>query len=284
MVIQVVSHSEVDAFRQCPFKWQLSYAERWVPPEVSPALAKGSLTHSVLERWYASRIEGRTPISMERVWDELELTHPDGAPLDEVADLVMWMTDRYEKRYGDDTEWKVLDVERAVQLPIGRGWRIKGKIDLVMLNQRTQKTWIWDHKTGVRLPSAKDLDLDIQFTLYAWALRNSGVPVTGLVYNALRTQRNKGPMDLDDSFSRTMLVRRPEQTEAVVRDFLASARESRRMLRTSKVEDLPRHYDSERCGWRCSFTEACLFGSKGGIGGTRGMLIEQGYEHDFTRH
>jgi RecB family exonuclease len=52
LTVRTISWSEIDSWRQCPFKWRLEYAERWVPAETSPALSKGTLWHTVLEKHY----------------------------------------------------------------------------------------------------------------------------------------------------------------------------------------------------------------------------------------
>ena len=61
-----ISWSEIDAWRQCPLKWRLAYAERWVEPLVSPALSKGLLWHKVLEIHYlALQSTGRLSEAIE---------------------------------------------------------------------------------------------------------------------------------------------------------------------------------------------------------------------------
>ena len=283
----IISYSELDTYRQCPFKHQLAYAERWVSPVDSPALDKGKRTHTALEFWYADPERMTDPVqTMQRAKVSAGLLDLNGDPKDDTANLVCWMLDGYVEMYGSDSGWTVVAVEHPIEIKLpGTATRIKGKIDLLVTDARG-RLWLVDHKTGQNLPKDKDLDLDVQFAIYAWAMKSLGKPVHGMIYNSIRTQRNKGPMDLEERFSRRLLVRSDAELDAVARDVAQDAREMLAALRKAQRTgiDRPRHFDTERCGWRCSFTEACLAGVKQVRGGTRGYLGEIGFVQNFERH
>jgi hypothetical protein len=50
-----VSWSELDALRQCQYKHQLAWLERWRPTRESPALLRGRIMHQVLSCHYGTQ-------------------------------------------------------------------------------------------------------------------------------------------------------------------------------------------------------------------------------------
>lgn len=293
--VRVVSYSELDTARQCFFKHQLGYQERWVAPTTSPALSRGTLTHNVLETHYRMLKE----IPPQSKGDELVLRQvvrevkrewlydPTTGRQTEEQELVEWMYDGYVEHYGADPQWKVLAVEHApvIPLPTPRGtrsrYRLKLKIDLIV--KWDGKVWIVDHKTGKDLPRNKELDINDQFGLYTWAMRQLGKPVLGSVHNALRSHRNKDqerhPQPLEERFSRTRMFRADAELNSLAVDAYWWARMA---WQARGGGDAPRSPNEDTCKWRCDFLDACLYGRKGGD--TRSMLRDMGYVQDPTRH
>jgi len=289
----IISFSELDTYRQCPFKHQLAYGERWVSPVDAVALDRGKRVHTILENWYEAlqTADGPRPVLEDIVRaSEGTVFDQNGAYLDEIGELVHWIVEGYVDRYAYDDQWKVIAVEHDFVLPLPKpdgknsNIKIKGKIDLLV--EWNGRLWLVDHKTAARLPSDKELDLDVQFGLYAWAMRQLGYPVHGMIYNTLRTQRNKGEMALGDRFSRTLIAKSDAELAQLAADAYQDAYQAYAGLRKSKKTgiDLSRHFNTDTCRWRCPYTEACLFGAKDGRGGTRGYLGEVGFVQNFTRH
>lgn len=306
----VISYSELDTFRQCNHKHLLGYKERWTAPGTSPALARGTLWHIVMESHYKILKvwgeEGRPralPITLvahaadtnnikssnvlipiEQALHKAAMAHlyEQGSPVSEHSELVEWMYSGYIELFGLDEEWKILAVEHApvMWLPTERGtrssFRIKMKLDLIV--KWDGKIWIVDHKSGKDLPTEKMLDIDDQFSLYTWGLRKLGKRVFGQVHNAARTQRNVSkPQPLDERFGRTRLYRTDRELDTVAIEAYQTCREAYGPL--NKGQRAP---DSDRCRWRCDFTEPCLHGRKGGD--EKQFLLDLGFVQDFTRH
>ena len=91
-----------------------------------------------------------------------------------------------------------------------------------------------------------------------YALAQRGIEVHGVIYNCCRTRRNKKPMELDQRFRRIPMYRTTAQLDNTALDAWRTAR---RMHAGAFCE---RATDREQCMWRCPYTEACLFGRKGG--------------------
>lgn len=305
---RVISFSELDTARQCPLKHQLAYVERWSRPQPpDSALSKGTAWHAAMEAHY--RMLQRAGDRVLRTADQeaIRLACIDAVqrvirPLDEsLQDLVWWMYQGYLALYGLDPEWEVLAVEHAAEcrLPTVTGGRstfiLKMKIDLVVRNRRTRNVYVVDHKSGKDLPGGKLLELDDQFGLYTWGMRQLGRKVFGQVHNAARTYRrqddikNPGSTPLDERFRRTPMHRSDRELDIVAVEAYQTAlaryrqqSEVNRAVLTDPRVTSPRHTDPGTCAWRCDFRDACLAGRKGLS--VQGYLRDSRFEQVFERH
>lgn len=290
MTVRTISWSEIDAWRQCPYKWRLAYAERWVEPTVSPALSKGSLWHSILEVHYrVLRGTGSLGIAMDNVDKYLDAVGEYTGVSEEIVDLIRWMYTGYVQAWQADNEWRVLDVELKTEVPLIEGiCNIKCRVDLTV-EDRHGSLWLWDHKSGQNLPSKKETDLDDQFALYQWILNriNPDMRVFGVIHNAARTQRNKGPMALDERFSRIKMVRTDPELDTMAAEIRSTAWDivsAYEHLDQRESRITPRHPNPDTCRWRCPFTSPCLLGRGTEPERVRVMLKDLDFVQDFTRH
>lgn len=266
MTTHVVSYSELDAIRQCRLKAHLSYQERWRPETVSAALSRGKLFHAVLEAHYSAKgvtLGGSGGEQTVGPWDVLAAAEDE-----EEAELVHWMYDGYIERYEDDSHWEILAVEHRVEdwlrAPNGRrsAFKLKGFVDLLVKDHSAGGgLWVVDHKSARELPKQKALDFDDQFGLYIWLLRKQGLDVRGCIYNACRTNKLKRDMTLDERFRREYTVRTDTELETMAAEALVTFQDAYRGTKTDTLP--PRSPNPDTCGWRCSFTEACLMSRKG---------------------
>jgi hypothetical protein len=303
----VISYSELDTFKQCPHKHQLGYRERWTQPkDETTAAGRGTLWHKILDSHYTALKLGENPRHAveERIMDFRRVgKDPD------VIDLLMWMYEGYVERWGLDDEWEVLVVEYKTIVPLkypnGRLSRfdLKMVIDLVVRNRLTGKVWLIDHKSHANLPKQRELELDDQFGLYTWGLRELGHNVFGAIYNTARTTRNKGDypdvveqwhrkkaagekagafpkqQTLEERFDRYLMSRTEIETTNIAQDALNTAR-----TMYSKNNLGERHTNNDTCRWKCDYTEACLLGRKTDDKRERLFLVDTGFKQDFTRH
>jgi hypothetical protein len=275
-------------------KHEFAYKERWIPPTVGPALVKGQAWHSMMEAHYRA-IQSGESVDLEVLWAQAQVAALDWlikAQLEpELEELLTWMYVGYVE-YWEGRDWgveprtKVLAVEHAPEVWLrtpagGRSrFKLKLKIDLVVLVDG--KLWIVDHKSGKDLPRDKELDIDDQFGLYTWAMRQMGKPVFGSIHNAARTHRNKDQVKhlqpLEERFARKRLYRTDEELTHLAIDAYRAAR----MAYSLRPGEAPRAPDPDRCGWRCAYTEPCLAGRKGMD--DREMLRDMSFVQDFGRH
>lgn len=304
----VISFSELDSFKQCPHKHLLSYVERWTKDrDETTAAGRGTLWHKMLDAHYTSLKTGEgTPVQM--VDEQLFMFRKAGKD-EEVLELLKWMYDGYIEQWGLDEDWEILRIEYKAVVPLkyanGRMSRfdLKMVIDLVVRDRKTGKVWLIDHKSHAALPKDKDLELDDQFGLYTWGLRELGHKVFGCVYNTARTKMNLGDkpsvreewrrkkaagekpgaepkaQPLDARFDRYLMTRTPREVETLSLEALDTAR-----TMYSRENRHERHTNTDTCKWRCDYTEACLMGRKTSDARERVFLGDLGFRQDFTRH
>jgi hypothetical protein len=307
------SPSELDSLRQCLFKHEHGYKQRWQAPTIGPALSRGIAWHTVMETHYrtiktlqearaAARKEGKAALKRydlehnETVWaktifDAVKplLWSPITAQQTEQQELIEWMYQGYVEQYGLDPDWEILAVEHApeVWLVNERGnrsrFRLKMKIDLIIRERSSGNVYLVDHKSGKDLPSDKMLEINDQFGLYTWGMRQIGRTVFGSIHNACRTQRNKDqarhPQTLESRHARKRLYRTDVELDAIALDAYRALRHAYSI----PVGEAPRSPNEDTCRWRCDYTEPCLMARKG-IGTMQENLRQLGFVQDFTRH
>lgn len=296
----IVSYSELDTFRQCPLKHHLTYRMRYTKPtKEDSALARGSLWHAVMEDHYGvikaaqNYFKGRIPLDkekavLEQAWEVVKkrLYDPTTGTQTPNQELIEWMYHGHVERYGVDREWKILGVEHQIITPLRdrRGHRtrfhLKAKMDLVIMMWSDGGMWVVDHKSGANLPTQMDLEIDDQFGLYTWAMREVGKPVVGSLHSANRTQRNKSFMPLDTRLSRTFLNR----GEAELTNLALDAYYAARAAYPSNPANRARYSspDPRSCGWKCDVKEPHLLMRTGRPMGE--VMQEYGFKIDRTRH
>lgn len=297
----IASYSELDTLRQCLFKHELGYKERWSAPQTGPALSRGILWHQVMETHYrmllliqreqASGIETISDRAVaQRIFDAVKvfLHNPITGQQSEEQELIEWMYRGHVEYWGLDPQWEILAVEHApeVWLVTANGtrsrFRLKMKIDLIVRERSTRNIWVVDHKSGKDLPKDKELDLDDQFGLYTWGLRQLGHTVHGSIHSAARTHRNKDqtkhPQPLHERFARKPMYRTDRELDVLALEAYRALRQAYAI----PVGEAPRSTNPDTCRWRCNFTEACLYGRKGLD--HRAFLRDTGFVQDFQRH
>jgi len=307
----VVSYSELDAYRQCPLKHQLAYVQRWIrPAQPGGALARGSLWHAVMETHYRALADRRT---RERVYQEgldavirplIDPLLSDGlGHRTEDQELIAWIYDGYVEAYDMDAQWLPLYVEEKFEVPLpdafGRDsrYRLKLRVDLIVLDIQTNCVWIVDHKSGAALPTQMALEIDDQFGLYQWAINRlagsdqidlGGRPIMGTIHNAAKTKQNVGdkpggrgkPQSLDQRFHRTFMNRTVAELENLAYDAYCAAYNAHPPK--SKTRPIYSSPDPRTCSWKCDFKEAHVAAR------TSGDIVDAvqrfGFVQDFTRH
>ena len=189
------SVTERATFRQCRRRWLLSTVHRLEPPGGTVEFLVGELVHAGLAAYYlhplpegarrersaGARQAGIDALNAawageaERLESELGFLWPSAEPgWTEAADLARELLAHYF--LWDEEEGGIgipLHVEErwSVRIPGTRG-RLRLRMDLVaLLEGRRRRVGVVDNKTAAAMPSDDLLDMDDQFTGYAWSWR-----------------------------------------------------------------------------------------------------------------
>jgi hypothetical protein len=280
---RIVSYSELNSFRDCPLKWKLTYEQRWTKePGPDSKLGIGRLWHECMEAHYLAILDAQNEFQREfpKSYEPILLRRCMAAVVEhlhdsatgaqsEVQALVQWMYEGYVNLYGADLQWEIVAVEQNYYVPLpGLGatrrpsnlYYLRMTTDLIVRERSNGKIWIVDHKSGARLPSKRELDIDDQFGLYTWGARQVGHQVFGALHSAARTQRNVGdangtkPMLLTERFGRTTMFR----TDVALDNLATDSARAAQAAWASKGKPTFSSPDPMKCGWKCEFLEAHL--------------------------
>lgn len=284
-----VSYSELDSGRQCPLKHALGYKQRWTKaPEDGSPRSNGTAWHLVMQAHYESLKNTQAIpdlLAQERLIFAAEAVLPVLASFpDEQRELIDWMYAGYVENYGADENWQILAVEWAPVVPLlneagnKTRFRLKAKIDLVVYDRFLRVNHLIDHKSAQNLAREKEVDLDDQFGLYTWMVRQLGKKVQQSVYSGARTQRNKTPgQTVESRFKRIPMYRTDKELTNLALDAWRAAVA---LYRAGAPYSAP---NPNECGWKCDFRDAHLLMRKG-VTSPATVLTDLGFIQDFTRH
>jgi len=177
----IYSHSRLECYRQCPFKFKLGYLDK-VPSEIEGIEAfMGSRVHESLERLYTD-LRFCKPVSLKGLiddyrqrWDQswheaVRIVREGLGPEDYLALGEKCLIDYYH-RYHPFNQSRTLGIEHPVKLRLDeRGkYLMQGYVDRIS-QPKDKVIWIHDYKTKGFLPTQPELDQDRQLAYYQMAV------------------------------------------------------------------------------------------------------------------
>jgi RecB family exonuclease len=195
-----LSATRVKTYLQCPRQYRFRYVDE-IPSMLTGALAFGQVIHQVLHNLQMWRLTEGESLSEKvalydfaRLWEEIDR---DQSPLfktatefGEYADLAKLILAGYVEAHRDKPPPILLEYPFAIALrdeETGREFLLRGVIDRV--DQADDGLVIVDYKTSKRKPSPKQLNEDLQLTIYTFAAnRLFEQKVRQIIYYHLRDQ------------------------------------------------------------------------------------------------
>ena len=173
-----LSPSRAADFMTCPLLYRFRVVDR-LPEPPSPAAARGTLVHAVLERLFDQPASDRTPQAARGLvpsqWERLLAEEPelagmfaDDAQRDAWFDEACQMLDRYFT-LEDPTRLEPSHREMSVQALLESGLTLRGYIDRLDV-ARTGELRIVDYKTGTAPREEYEARALFQMKFYAVAL------------------------------------------------------------------------------------------------------------------
>ena len=176
--IDYLSYSAIEAFKMCPLHYKLRYILK-IPAPPTAAQSFGTSIHDALRDFYRVRKPHTSPVEdLKLIWQLLD-TNWSGVGYtskkhDQLSrDKARLFLQQYLQTdlYNDATP---LFLERPFNFRIDPSLKILGKIDRVD-DCGDGKIEIIDYKTGVNIPKQKELEDNLQMTIYALAATNPGI-------------------------------------------------------------------------------------------------------------
>jgi len=178
--VHYLSYSQIETFKMCPLHYKLRYI-LGVPTPPSGALSLGSSVHKTLKAFYESLKAGAkpTPGLLEKLFDEnwinegfVSRAHEKEA----YKKAQMMLTNYFNDGFDRDRVPTLLEQPFVVPLiKVGeKPLKIGGVIDRV--NELSDEIEIIDYKTGANVPTQKEVDRNMQLSLYALAATRVNEP------------------------------------------------------------------------------------------------------------
>ena len=170
------SHSQLDAFEKCPYKYRLRYIERVRSDVDSIEAFMGDRVHKALEALYRDVRMGKVRDLREliqlydRLWDEawhdrITIVR-DEYTAEDYRRLGARSLSGYYERYFPFDQAMTIDLERRITIDLmGGKYKLQGFIDRLALAADNELE-IHDYKSSQSLPSQEKLEADRQLALY----------------------------------------------------------------------------------------------------------------------
>jgi len=179
---QILTASEIIAWKTCRKRWWFSYDQCLEPLVPAKALSYGSAVHEILAAYYSGKFLPHFSVE-ESVWGEEEKF---------IVKEINCLIDAYIRRDPFAKDFKPVSVEEefTVGVPSPKGYKYKwlqlaGKIDLT-LTDGWGNLWLVDHKTSKGALSPQWLELADQMKYYLYAKTQLGFTPMGIQYNLIR--------------------------------------------------------------------------------------------------
>ncbi len=172
------SYSELSLLAHCEKAWTYRYLDMVPRGEGTEAMRRGTFIHDVVGMWWDD-----PTTCMARLVNSYDGELPEDGE---------WVALRYEQRYEDVRSAGLVrvignELKLVVRLP-GTAVDILLYVDQLVLDQQGQM-WLVERKTMKDWRRLDSIDVDQQVSTYVWAWRQAGIPVVGVIYDAIKTYR-----------------------------------------------------------------------------------------------
>ena len=244
------SHSRIDTFRKCPFRFKCQYLEK-KEPDFTDTIETfmGSRVHEALEKLYKDKQyekhhdEEAIVAYYHEIWDANwhDAVHvvKDYSP-DDYRRLGERFIRDYMKRHAPFNHDRTIAVEPRIIVDLGEGYELQGYIDR-LADEGDGVYAVHDYKTSNSLKTQQEAEEDLQLALYALGVKQAyqDCKRVKLVWHMLAHDKDVVIEPTDDDLEATR-----QKAVALIKEIEAA-------------KDFPA-YQSPLCPW-CSFRSACPF-------------------------
>lgn len=218
---QGFTQSELQTLDNCPTRWYNRYVRLLEKKgHHSFALDYGTGMHNFLENWYATKGRKRLAVLQPLQSSGAAITQEALVEQEYYRQLLELQTEIYASHYKNDFSiFKLHRCEHVASVRY-RGFLLRGKLDLGMVDRRTNALGLWDHKTISRIDSntSTGWQMRFQFGFYLWLAKNdpewNDIPVKGFMVNAIKKPAlRQGDRESTEQYMqrvRTDMLQKPE--------------------------------------------------------------------------
>lgn len=255
--LEVIRHSELADFRQCPLKWWLKWYHSYQATS-SLASSLGTAWHDVMAAHYGEVFRLQQQGLQASVTDCRAVVSKTIGHYRETPhyDQLVWMYDGYLEFWMTDDGWDIIEYETTQTVEILPGIQYEWTTDLLVYDRRLHKQRLVDHKSTKNALRKTDVDLSDQLGLYIKAQTLRGQKVADGVVNQVRTEKLKRPMTLEERNARLPSYRSPVELDNIWED---ARRTARKILEYRQSGEIPYSApDPRTCDWKCEYKETHL--------------------------
>ncbi|HWA52251.1 MAG TPA: ATP-dependent DNA helicase [Patescibacteria group bacterium] len=167
--INYLSYSQIETFEICPLHFKLKYILK-IPTQPIAAASFGTSIHNTLRDFYESKKNAEKDLLKLFKKNWIHEGFLDKKQNQEFFDKgKKYLKDFYKLQF--DKNKLPTFLEQDFVIPISKDLKVGGRIDRVdKLPDGTIE--IWDYKTGMNVPTQKEIDRNLQLTIYALAAQD----------------------------------------------------------------------------------------------------------------
>jgi CRISPR/Cas system-associated exonuclease Cas4 (RecB family) len=199
-----INSSSAEILHTCRKKAYYALERGLRPKEESEAMSFGTAIHKALEAFYSSDFSNGERLITEQELHEAFISaaqpimHVPAGEKRSVENGKKILT-KYLETYSNDPWQTVRDsngkpmVELKFELPMQEDIVLHGQIDCLLQNRESGEIVVCDHKTASTLgvDFFNRIKPNLQFSVYAWAARQLGFPVSKVMVNGIQVAKTK---------------------------------------------------------------------------------------------
>ncbi|PIV00978.1 hypothetical protein COS54_01795, partial [Candidatus Shapirobacteria bacterium CG03_land_8_20_14_0_80_39_12] len=245
--ISYLSYSQIETFNTCPLQYKYRYLLR-IPTPPSAAASFGETIHETMKDFYQRAIAGQKPTKEDLVKILSENWSPSGYPSKAHEEKYKKegekiLSEFFEKSFNPKNV--PLTLEQVFSVKISPTLKVGGRIDRIDRVKRDsgrEEIEIIDYKTG-KSPTKKDVEEDLQLTLYALAATDGTLTYMGIFKKTPQPEEVKISFYFFDNQEKISSFRKKEDFPKIKEELI------------KKAEEISRSTFSPTPGKLCDFCE-----------------------------
>lgn len=189
-----VSFSRAKLYRRCHKAYDYRYTQNIQRRRRAVPLVRGTILGKMLDE----RVAGKDPFKVLRKYEKeyAKLWLQEKEEYGDVIGDIRRLVEAYERKYANEG-LKYLGTEVPIEVPLVQDIVFKGYVDKSVVDPEGRK-FLMDHKSHANIPDDDQRFSDLQEVLYIWAWNkiNPKDPVTGFIWDYIRTKAPTIPEQL----------------------------------------------------------------------------------------